>query len=72
MGRGGAVIAPIIAGFLFQAEFTLPTVSVFMALGSLFGAGLLLFLKLKPEGPSAEEAEEERREEAGQLRSSPA
>lgn len=74
VGRGGAVIAPIIAGFLFQAEFTLPTVSVIMAFGSLCGAGLLLFLKLKPEGPAAEddEAEEERAEEAAQLGGSPA
>src|SRR5690606_22136135 len=59
VGRGGAVIAPIIAGFLFDAEFSRPTVSLIMGLGSLLGAGMLLLLKLRPEGPSAEEVEDE-------------
>ena len=47
LGRGGAVLAPIIAGFLFTAGYSLPTVSLLMALGSLFGAGVLLLLKLE-------------------------
>lgn len=76
VGRGGAVIAPIIAGFLFDAEFTLPTVSLIMGLGSLFGAAMLFFLKLRPEGPSAEEVEGEEsgseRERSARLSSSPA
>src|SRR5690606_114069 len=59
VGRGGAVLAPIIAGFLFDAEFSRPTVSLIMGLGSLLGAGMLLLLKLRPEGPSAEEVEDE-------------
>jgi benzoate transport len=50
MGRGGSVLAPIIAGFLFEAGYTLPTVSVLMAFGSTAAAIVLLFLKLGSEG----------------------
>ena len=46
VGRGGSVLAPIIAGFLFVAGFSLPAVALGMALGSLFGAAVLLLLKL--------------------------
>jgi benzoate transport len=46
VGRGGSVLAPIIAGFLFEAGFGLPLVAFVMALGSMFAAGVLLFLKL--------------------------
>jgi MFS family permease len=52
MGRGGSVLAPIIAGFLFQAGYTLPTVSMLMAFGSVMAAFVLLFLKLDSEGAS--------------------
>jgi len=45
-GRGGSVLAPIIAGFLFQFGFTLPTVSFALAGGSILGAVMLLLLKL--------------------------
>ena len=41
------MLAPIIAGFLFTAGYSLPTVSLTMALGSLFAAGVLLLLKLE-------------------------
>ena len=34
VGRGGSVLAPIIAGFLFTAGFSLPSVSIAMAAGS--------------------------------------
>lgn len=54
VGRGGAVIAPIIAGFLFTAGYTLPTVAMMMAAGSLFGAAMLLLLKLEPDRPATE------------------
>ena len=47
VGRGGSVLAPIIAGFLFTAGYMLPAVSVTMALGSLFAAGVLLLLKVE-------------------------
>lgn len=49
IGRGGSVIAPIIAGYLFQAGVTFPTVSLIMSLGSLCAAGVLSMLKLRPD-----------------------
>ncbi|HUD96493.1 MAG TPA: MFS transporter [Woeseiaceae bacterium] len=57
MGRGGSVLAPIVAGFLFEASVTLPTVSILMGLGSTLGAGILLRLKLSPEQPGVPEPE---------------
>jgi MFS transporter, AAHS family, vanillate permease len=53
VGRGGSVLAPIIAGFLFTAGYSLPTVSLTMALGSLLAAGTLMLLTLRPERPLA-------------------
>jgi benzoate transport len=49
VGRGGSVLAPIIAGFLFTFGFSLLTVAFLMGLGSLLAATMLLLLKLKPE-----------------------
>jgi MFS family permease len=46
IGRGGSVLAPIIAGFLF-ASYELPTVSMIMGLGSLVAAIVLLNLKVE-------------------------
>jgi MFS family permease len=57
MGRGGSVLAPIIAGFLFEAGVTLPTVSIFMGLGSTLAAGILMLLKLSPDQPGAPQRE---------------
>ena len=51
-GRGGSVLAPIIAGFLFAAGYVLPTVAFLMALGSVFAAGVLLLLKIEPRIPA--------------------
>jgi benzoate transport len=51
VGRGGSVLAPIAAGYLFEWGYSLPTVALYMALGSLFGAGVLAMLKLKPDQP---------------------
>ena len=51
VGRGGSVLAPIIAGFLFTAGWSLPTVSLTMAFGSLVAAGILSFLKLETDQP---------------------
>jgi benzoate transport len=62
VGRGGSVLAPIIAGFLFQANLELRTVAMIMALGSLLAACVLSMLKLKPETPEADAAEEQRSE----------
>jgi len=47
VGRGGAALAPITAGFLFQAGYSLQTVATFMACGALVAAVVLLRLKLR-------------------------
>src|SRR6185436_10280469 len=44
-GRGGAALAPILAGYLFQQGFSLQAVSIVMGCGSLVGAFALLFVK---------------------------
>jgi len=44
IGRGGAALGPIIAGFLFAAGSGLLTVSVFMAFGSALAAVAVLLL----------------------------
>ena len=51
LGRGGSVLAPIIAGFLFEAGVALPTVSILMSLGSTLAAAALLMLRLRPDQP---------------------
>ena len=43
LGRGGAALAPVIAGFLFQSGWSLPTVSIIMGLAATVAA-LMLFL----------------------------
>lgn len=45
IGRGGAALGPIVAGLLFNVGLSLGYVSLLMAMGSLIGAGALLFLK---------------------------
>jgi MFS family permease len=57
VGRGGSVLAPIIAGALFAADLGRPTVSMIMAAGSLVAAGVLTMLTVKPESPEADSAE---------------
>jgi len=47
VGRGGAVLAPILAGYLFQAGFGLQAVATMMAMGSLLSAAALLALKVR-------------------------
>jgi hypothetical protein len=46
VGRGGAVLSPILAGMLFDQGAVLPTVGMIMAAGSLFAALMLFFLKI--------------------------
>jgi sugar phosphate permease len=46
-GRGGAALAPILAGYLFGQGYTLQTVSIIMGCGSLIGAVALLFVKFE-------------------------
>jgi benzoate transport len=44
VGRGGAVLAPMVAGGLFAADFGVPVVALIMALGSALGALALVSL----------------------------
>lgn len=46
LGRGGAALSPMIAGFLFAGGHGLQVVAVVMAMGSLLGALALAFLRL--------------------------
>ena len=46
VGRGGSLLAPIVAGFLFDGGYELPTVALLMSLGSVIAAGALLKLRL--------------------------
>ena len=47
VGRGGAVLAPVAAGYLFHAGFALQTVALAMAGGSLLAAVALLALRVR-------------------------
>jgi benzoate transport len=47
MGRGGAALGPIAAGYLFVAGATLPTVAAIMALGSIVGAIAILLMRYR-------------------------
>jgi len=44
VGRGGAALGPIIAGFLFKSGYGLEIVAVIMAAGSICAALALVFL----------------------------
>ncbi len=46
-GRGGAVLAPIAAGFLFKWGYTLPNVAIVMSLGSVLAAIALAMLPVR-------------------------
>jgi benzoate transport len=48
VGRGGAALSPVLAGYLFQAGLGLPVVAMVMAGGSLLGALALLVLPKRP------------------------
>jgi benzoate transport len=52
VGRGGAALAPWVAGLLFQAGHPVPVVAFVMAMGSLVAAFALLFLKMRPDETS--------------------
>jgi benzoate transport len=47
VGRGGAALAPVLAGYLFRAGFALQTVALLMAGGSLLAAAALLAVKVR-------------------------
>jgi benzoate transport len=48
IGRSGAWLGPVIAGFLFQANWSLQAVAAIMALGPLLAAATVGFLRVEP------------------------
>src|SRR6185295_3198696 len=52
-GRGGAALAPVLAGYLIGHKFSLQVVSVVMGCGSLMGAIALLFVKFQSTSEAA-------------------
>jgi MFS family permease len=57
LGRGGSILAPIAAGYMFAGGIGVPFVAAILACGSLLAAIALLFLKLDATPPEAAEAE---------------
>jgi len=53
VGRGGAALGPIVAGFLFSRGAGLPTVAMVMACGSLLAAAALLALRYQEQHNAA-------------------
>jgi predicted MFS family arabinose efflux permease len=53
VGRGGAALGPIVAGFLFARGAGLPTVAMVMACGSLVAAAALLALRYQEQHTAA-------------------
>ena len=53
VGRGGAALGPIVAGFLFARGAGLSTVAMLMALGSLLAAVALLALRYREQNTAA-------------------
>jgi benzoate transport len=47
VGRGGGALAPVIAGYLFEAGLRLPLVAAIMAAGSMASAAALVALKTR-------------------------
>jgi len=45
VGRGGAALGPILAGFMFEADFGLAAVAIVMACGSVVGAFAIAMLR---------------------------
>ena len=56
VGRGGSILAPIIAGFMFEGGVSVPVVATVMGCGSLLAAIALSFLRLDTAPPEAVEA----------------
>jgi len=57
VGRGGSVLAPIVAGFMFEGGAGVPIVALVMGCGSLLAAVALWFLVLEPTPPEAVQTE---------------
>ena len=49
VGRGGSALAPVVAGYLFEAGYSIATVATTMSVAALFAATILSLLKLKPD-----------------------
>jgi benzoate transport len=47
VGRGGAILSPIIVGFMFNWGLSLPMVTLLISIGAFIAAGVLIFLKLE-------------------------
>jgi benzoate transport len=54
VGRGGSVLAPILAGVLLNRNYSVPTVALLLSFGSTAAACVLMMLKLAPDRPAAE------------------
>lgn len=72
LGRGGSLLAPITAGFMFEGGFGVPVVAIILACGSLIAAIALMFLKLDTTPPEAAEAKPSKREAPPALQESAA
>ncbi|HEY3730865.1 MAG TPA: MFS transporter [Steroidobacteraceae bacterium] len=48
IGRGGAIVAPIVAGILFQAGWGLQAVALIMAFGSVLAAAAIALMRVPP------------------------
>lgn len=53
VGRGGAALGPILAGFLFQQGATLQTVAIVMASGSVIAAAAIALLRYREHAVAA-------------------
>ncbi|HEY1284004.1 MAG TPA: MFS transporter [Steroidobacteraceae bacterium] len=58
VGRGGSFVGPSAAGLLFNGGVSVPVVSMILALGSLFGAVVVSFIKVRSDDASADAAED--------------
>jgi MFS family permease len=56
VGRGGSILAPVAAGFMFDGGIGVPVVAIILGCGSLMAAIALMFLRLEEEPPEAIEA----------------
>jgi MFS family permease len=68
VGRGGAVLSPILAGYLFNIGMSLSSVALWMGIGSLVAAIVLVFFKVSTSMQSAEDANKRANYEVGNLK----
>ncbi|MGW8370089.1 MAG: MFS transporter [Gammaproteobacteria bacterium] len=68
LGRGGSILAPIAAGFMFEGGIGVPVVAVILGCGSLLAALALMFLRLDESPPEAQQVEQATAPPSPQLR----